>query len=67
MRRDGGSLHKIALPPAIDELYVEWPSWGTAPLLPAAATSTTRAPSASATGGLCANLHGRTAIPRVGC
>jgi Tol biopolymer transport system component len=67
IRRDGGGLRKIAMPPAIDELYVEWPSWGTAPLLPAAATSTARAPRASATGELCANLHGRAVMPRVSC
>jgi Tol biopolymer transport system component len=35
VRRDGTSLHKIVLPPAIDQMYVEWPRWGTAPLLPA--------------------------------
>ena len=64
MRRDGSGLHKIAMPPAIDQLYVEWPSWGTAPLLPATAASTARAPQASRFSQPLSRLFGHAGRPR---
>jgi hypothetical protein len=47
MRRDGSGVHGMALPPALDQLYVEWPSWGTAPLMSGGSTAEVRPSQAS--------------------
>ena len=75
MRSGGGGLHRMALPPRLDGLYVEWPSWSTAPLEAAAGSGRRFSSSRSVAGraALCTSMRRYSvlaaALPsrRLGC